>query len=191
MVINRHLFVGNRQLTQTHKLPIQPLPIGTARRISFLQQIVVDQLARAGVHQQHLTGAQTVLFDNAVGRDIQHTDLRRENQRIVARNIVPRGAQAVAVKNRPDHVAVAEQDRGRPVPGLHHRCIILVKVPFGPADVLVVVPGLRNCNHHGQRQVHPAHEQKLQRVVKHGRVGALGVHNRQHLVHIALERIRG
>ena len=129
-------------------------------------------------------------FEHDPGRiDIQHTDLRREDQITVIGDIVSGRTQTVTVKHGSYHISVAEQDRCRSVPRLHHRCMILIKIFFALAHGLVVCPWFRDRDHHGQRQIHTTHHHKFQCVVEHCRVRTGSIDNRQNFVQLSFEML--
>ena len=110
----------------------------------------------------------------------QHSHLGGKDEPFVVGDDIAAGAQAVAVQHRAHHIAVAEENGSRSVPGLHHGGVVLVKIPPPPGDGVVVAPGLRDGHHHRKGQVHAAHHQKFQGVVQHGGVGPGSVHHRKH-----------
>lgn len=177
-----HLFVGDRQVLQPDEAPVQPLAVGLAGGVGLLQLRVINDTPLDCIHQQHLPRLQPGFLHDLPGVQVQGTHLGGEDQLTVVSDIVPGGAQPVPVQHRSHGVAVGEQDGGRTIPGLHHDGVILVQVPLGPADTAVLGPGLRDGDHHREGQVHAAHDQELQGVVQHGRVGPGPVDHRVDLV---------
>ena len=180
------LDVGDLEVLQLDEVAVDPLAVRLTAGVVFLQLLVVHDFALDGVHQQHLAGAETVFDQNVLRLTGQHAHLGREDHPAVFGDVVAAGAQTVAVQHSAHHVAVGEEDGRRTVPGLQHGGVILVEVPLFLADVLVVLPGLRNGDHDGQRQVHAVHHHELEGVVQHGGVGAGGVDDGQDLVHVLL-----
>lgn len=88
------------------QIPVQPLAIGLAGGIAGFELIIPYDAALPGVHQEDLTRLQTGFFYNLVWRQLQHPHLGGENELAVAGNVVAGGPQAVAVQDRPHHVAV-------------------------------------------------------------------------------------
>ena len=121
--------------------------------------------------------------------DINRPHLRCQDHLILIRNIIPGGAQAVAVKDSPQHIPVTEYNGCRAVPWFHHGSIIPVEILHLLRHALVVSPGGRNGNHHRQRQLHAAHHHKFQSIVQHGGVRALLIDDGQYLVHLRLEKV--
>ena len=181
------LDVGDLQVLQPDQIPVDPLAVGLAAGVVFLQLLVIHDLALDGIHQQHFAGAQAVFHQNVVRGAGQHAHLRGQDHPAVLGDIVAAGAQTVAVQHRAHHVAVGEEDGGGAVPGLQHGGVILVEIALFLADVLVVLPGLGDGDHHRQGQVHAVHHHELQRVVQHGGVRAGGVDDGQDLVHVVLQ----
>ena len=62
----------------------------------------------------------------------------------------------------------------------------MVKILLVSAHESIVLPGLGNNNHHGQRQRHSVHIEEFQRVVEHGGVRSAPVHDRENLVDVVL-----
>ena len=152
--------------------------------------VVVDHLSLHRIHQQHLARMQSLLQADSGGIDIQNANLRGKDQGIVVQNHVAGRTQAVPVKHSAHDIPIGKQDGSRAVPGLHHGRIILVKIPFGLGHGFVVGPGLRNGDHHRQRQVHTAHHQKFQRIIQHGGIGAVRIDGRKHLIELIPQMLR-
>ena len=86
---------------------------------------VLEDRPPAGLHQQQLAGPESAAADG-LGRGERHgAGLRRHGHQPVAVHREGRRTKAVAVDERPDALAVAEDDRGRAVPRRQH--------PGGPA----------------------------------------------------------
>ncbi len=187
----RYLLIGHLQVGQIHQVPVQPLAVGLTAGVVRLQFLVVHQFSPHGVHQQHFSRAEPILPDNDFLGNVQHAHLAGENQPTVIGDIVPAGPQTVPVENRAHDVAVAEQDRGRAVPGLQHGGVVLVKIPLFGIHAPVVAPGLRNRHHDGQGQLHAVHQQKFQGVIQHGGVRAALVDDGQDLGHIVFQVAAG
>ena len=127
-------------------------------------KIGADQLAAA-----QTASAQYVRF-----LLIQHARLGGEYEPVIVGFHAAQRAQAVSVEHGQHAVAVEAQQRRRAVPRLHERGIIAVhRLPrrFFRAPL----PGLGHQHHAGQRQRHAVHGKELQRVVQHGRIGAVGI----------------
>ena len=182
-----HLHIGDAQLGQLHQIAVDPFAVGLAAGVELFQLLVIHHFALDGVHQQHFAGAQAVLDEDVLRGAFQHAHLGGQDHAAVLGDVVAAGAQAVAVQHRAHDVAVREEDGGGAVPRLQHGGVILVEVPLFGADVLVVLPRLRDGDHHGQGQVHAVHHHEFQRVVQHGGVRAGGVDDGQDLVHVVLQ----
>jgi len=57
----RHLDVRDLQVFQLDEVPVDPLAVGFAAGVVFLQVFVVHYFALDGIHQQHLAGAEPIL----------------------------------------------------------------------------------------------------------------------------------
>ncbi len=90
---------------------IQPLTIRLPFAVIILYGIIADQFPALCIYQQQLARVQPFLADYAFLRNIQRSDLRRENKipvPLLLSYIVARGAQTVAVKDSPQTVAVGK-----------------------------------------------------------------------------------
>ena len=152
-----HPVVGDGQVGEVDQVPVQPLPVGLPGGVGLLELVIADEPPLAGVHQQHPAGPEPGFLHHLLRRDVQHPHLGGEDEAAVRRQIVPGGAQAVAVQHRPHHIAVGKENRGRAVPGLHEDGVVLVEIPLGPGEGLVPLPGLRNGDHHRQGELHARH----------------------------------
>ena len=179
-----------RQLLDVHQVLPQPGPVGVHRSKFALDFVVADDAALSGIHQEHLAGPQTIFGHHALGRDVEHTDLRRHDHEVVGGHGVARGPQAVAVEHCADQGAVGEGDRGRSIPRLHERRVVLVEVAHGRVHVGIAAPRLWNHHQHGVRQRSPGHDQELEHVVEGGGVAAARTDHRQELLQVVAEDAR-
>ncbi len=58
----------------------------------------------------------------------------------------------------------------------------MVEILLGLAHSLVIGPGLRDGDHHRQRQIHAGHDKEFQRIVQLGGIRAGGLNAGQHLI---------
>ena len=120
--------------------------------------------------------------------NVNGTHLRGQDHIPVVRDVVPGGAKAVAVQHRSQQVSVTEHDGGRPIPWLHHGRVIVVEILHLLGHGLVMPPGCRDHDHHGQGKIHTAHHHKLQGIVQHSGIRSILVDNGEHLVHLRPEK---
>ena len=189
--VHRDLFIGNGQMIQMQQAVIQPLAVWLFPGIARLTLLVGEDALFFHVNKQHPAGLESRLFHNMRGIDVQHAHLGGQDHLVLIRNIIPGGPQTVAVKRRAGQLPVGEQDGRRSVPGLHHRRIVMVEISPLLIHESIVLPRLRNRDHHRQRQFHSIHVQKLQRVVQHGGVRTGGCDHRIDLVQILLQHAGG
>ena len=97
-------------------------------RHAQLAFLIADELMRGGIDHQQLAGTKPVLADDMLFRDRQHTGLGRQDDVPVVCLPPAQRAQPVAVKRRAQLDAVAEQHRGRAIPWLHQRRVIMIEV---------------------------------------------------------------
>ncbi|GFI69464.1 hypothetical protein IMSAG249_01287 [Lachnospiraceae bacterium] len=178
----RDSFVGNIQVMEVHQIPVQPFSVRRPGSIELFQFIIADHFSLYRIHQQHLARAEPLLHQNFRRINIQHACLGGKDQLALVGDHITGRPQAVPVKHSSHLIPVAEQDGSRTVPGFHHSGIVLIKVFFALGHSLVVRPWLGNGDHHCKGQIHAAHDQKFQRIVQHGRIGAGSIHHREYLV---------
>ncbi len=188
--IGLDLLVGYLQVSKLDQITVKPLPIGLPSGIDLLQLFIVDHLTLYSVHQKHFPRMQALLHQDLSRIDIKNPNLGGEDQRIIVRDVIPGRTKPVPVENRSHTVAVAEQNRCRSVPRLHHGRIILVEILLLLGHLLRIGPWLRDCDHHRKRQLHSAHNHELDGIVKHRRIRTGAVDGRQHLVKLTLEMLR-
>ena len=168
---------------QINHLLVEPVAVGLLGGVGVTNLVVPDDAALVGVHQQHLAGAERPGHQKLRGGDVEGARLGGEDQAVVAREVVAGGAQTVAVE-RGTHVAtVGVDDRGRAVPGLGQKRLVLVEGAACRAELVVVVPGLGQKHADGAGERPAVHDHELQHVVEDRGVGALAVDHGQRLGH--------
>jgi hypothetical protein len=156
-----------RQVVEMDEVLVQPLAIRLCGRDRPLDFLVLDNPALIRIDEEHTAGLQAALLHDLVGRDVEHAGLRGHDDEPVFRDVETRRAQAVAVEDRADLLAVGECDRGRAVPRLHQAGVILVKRAAIVVHRLMVGPRLGDHHHHRVRQRTAGEHEQLERVVEH------------------------
>jgi len=136
-----------------------------------LDLLVFDDAALLQIDQQHAAGLQAPLLDDAVLRDRQRAGLGRQDHHVVVGDQVACRAQPVAIQRGADLSAVGEGHGGRAVPGLHQGGVVFIEGAPRLVHVGVLLPGLRDHDHHGVGQGIARHDQQFQAVVEGGGVG--------------------
>ena len=155
---------------QHDALLLHPPAIGTQGDELRLHLFVVEQTPQRRVDDQHAAGLEAALRADAVTAHRERARLGREHDAIVIRHQPPRGAQPVAVEHRADLPPIRERDRGRPVPRLHQRRVVLVKrAPLG-RHRRVALPCLRHEHRHRMREWTAAKHEQLEHTVERGGV---------------------
>ncbi len=181
-------FAGQRLERDAHV--VDPLPVGLGRGELLLQLLVVDQAALVEVDQEHLAGLQAPLLHDAALVDRQHARLGGHHHEVVVGHDVARGAQAVAVQRGADRAPVGEGDRGRAVPRLEHRGVVLVERAPARVHQRVLLPRLGDHHHHRVRQRVAGHRQQFQRVVEGRGVGLALEADRVELLQVVAQHRR-
>ncbi len=163
-------FGRRRQVGQRHHVFVEPFSIRMGRGERVFQLLVVDDLALLEVDQEHLSRLEPPFPDDPFRRDLERAHFRRHDHAAVVGLDVTAGTQAVAIEDRADRLAIGERDRRRAVPRLHQAAMIAVEVFLGLRHRLVVFPRLGDEHHHGVRQAVPRAHQKLDGVIKAGRI---------------------
>ncbi len=179
-----------RQVVDVHDVLPQPLGVGPGGGQFALDFVVAHDGAARRVDEQHAAGPQPILAHDAFGRHVEHTDFRRHDDQVVVRDEVARGPQTVSVEHGADEGAVGEGNRGRPVPRLHERRVVLVEGAHGRVHVGIPAPRLGNHHQHGVGQRAARPHQELEDVVEGGGVAAAGANDRQHLGEVVAEDAR-
>ena len=109
--------------------------------------LIADELMRSGIDHQQLAGTKPVLANDMLFRDRQHTGLGRQDDMTVVCLPPAQRAQPIAVKRRAQLDAIAEQHRGRAIPWLHQRRVIMIEV-FQLARQRSMLPRMRDERGH-------------------------------------------
>ena len=147
----------------------------------------MDEAAALQIAPDHLAGADASLLDDVGRGDVEDAGLRGEDEEVVARERVARGAQAVAVEGGADVHAVGEAHGGGPVPGFHELRMIVEEAAHVAPEVVVGAPGLRHEHEHRMGQAAPAGREQFEHVVEAGGVALRLVDERQQLGEVLAE----
>ena len=111
---------------------------------------------------------------------------------VIVGDDVARRPQPIAVQRRANLAAIREGDRGRTIPWLHQRGIVLIEgAPFR-IHQRVLRPCFRDQHHHGMRKRVAARDQDLQRIVDAGGIRLPGAWDQwPHLVQVRPDELRG
>ena len=124
----RWLRRGFRKIVQRDLVLFQPFTIRLLAGERVLQLLVANYPPLIEADQEHPARLQPALFLDALWRKVQHARLRRHHEFVVVSDGVAERAQAVAIEHGAHVLAVGCQHHRRPVPGLHHAGMELVKV---------------------------------------------------------------
>jgi hypothetical protein len=183
----RRLELGERDLAV-----VEPLPVGTLGADAGLDLLVGDDASLLERGDEHLSGLEAPLPEDLLGRHLEDACLGGHDQEVVVRQAVARGPEPVAVERRADERPVGEGDRGRAVPGLDERAVVLVEGLAVGRDLRVLLPGLRDEHHHDVGKAPAPHHQELDDVVEDARVRAALLDDGPHLLDLILgEERRG
>ena len=188
--VDRDLPVRHRQILHLHQIAVQPFPVRVAPRVALLALLVGDDALLLRIHQKEPAGLQPGLLDDVLRVNVQDADLGREDQAPRVRHIVAGGPESVPVQGSSHQLAVGEKNGRRAVPGFHHGGIVVIEILLFLRHEAVVLPGLRDQHHHGQRKVHPVHGQEFQGVVQHGGIRPFPRDDRADPVHVRLQHRR-
>jgi hypothetical protein len=176
--------VGLGKLVEVDLTLLEPTSVRLPPEERPLDVLVMQQLVPFGVDDEHLARLEPPAFDHVLSWNPQGSVLRCHDDPAVLRDGVPRRTQPVPVQRGADDTAVGEGDRGRTVPGLHKRAVVLVESAALRVHQPVVLPGLGD--HHGNRmrQAPPGEVQELEGVVEGGRIALAGQDDRRELLQV-------
>ena len=179
-----------RKLLEVDQVVPEPVGVGVLGGELGLDLLVVDDATLGGVDEKDPSGMQPLFDQNLLGGNVEHADLGGHDDHVVLGDVVARGAQAVPVEHGADDGAVGERDRGRSVPRLHQRGVVLVERPPLRAHRLVVLPRFRDHHEDRVRQRPAVHDEELEHVVEGRRVRQPVARDGQHFPEVVAERIR-
>ena len=84
-----YLHVWYFKLCEPQEVPVEPFAVRPARCIAFLQLVIVYQSARCGVHQQHTSRTQPILFNYPLRLDLKRSDLGGEYKPVIICYVIP------------------------------------------------------------------------------------------------------
>ncbi len=113
----------------------------------FFGLVVAQHRAVARVDQQHLPRAQPAALDDCLRGHGHDAGFRRCRDESVGGALPAKGPESVAVERRPDHHAVAERQRGRPVPRLEPDRLVTVEIAHRRGQVAPTFPRVGNKAH--------------------------------------------
>ncbi len=177
------------QRLQRDGVLFQPLAVGLLAGDLLLQLVVLDDSLFLQVKQEHLSGLQSALADDLIGRNVEDADLGRHDDQAVLGDVVARRSQAIAVEDRADLHAVGEGDGRGAVPRLHEAAVVLVERLLLGAHQRVAGPWLGDHHHDRVRQRPARQHEQLQRVVEHRRVAAGRVDHGQDFLQVVAEQL--
>ena len=163
----------------------QPLAVRMLGGQFFLDIGIVPDLAFLGIYQQHLSGLQAALALDFGGVEVQDAHLAGHHQEAPFGNGVPSGTQAVAVQDAAGVTAVAEQQGGGAVPGLHKDGMIFIERAQVLGDGVGFVETFRHQHGYGLRQAESALGKEFQHVVQAGGIAHIGLYDGGQVTDIA------
>ena len=170
---------------------VVPLGVGLAPGDAPLDLLVLDDPTLVEVDEEQLAGREPPLSLDVLGGHGHHARLGGEHD-VTLRVLDPAaGAQPVAVEHRAGEAAVGEHDRGGPVPRLHQARVEVVEALDVGIEVAPRPVRLGHHHHHRVRDRSAAEDQQLEDVVEDRGVRAALSDDRDHLLEVIAEQIRG
>ena len=133
------------QIMDVERLVTQPIAIGLLVGVLVANLVVPDHTALRRIDLEHLAWSEAARAQDVLRLHVDGTHLGGEDDAVVARDVVARRTQAVAVERGAEDVAVREGDGGGAVPRLHEHRLVGVIGAALLGEVGVVVPGLRDA----------------------------------------------
>ena len=175
------------QVMDVERLVAQPVTIGLLVGVLVADLVVPDHAALRGIDLEHLARSEAARAKDVLRLNVDGANLGGEDDAVVARHVVARRAQAIAVERGAEDAAVREGDGGGAVPRLHEHRLVGVVGAALLGEVGVVVPGLRDHERHGTVERTAIHREELEHVVEDGGVGTLAVDDGQDLLEVMLQ----
>ena len=157
--------LGQWQIVDREHFLAKPIAVGLLVCVAVANLVVPDDASLVRVDLEHLARAEAPRLQDILGINVDRANLGRQDEPVLARDVVASRTQAVAIERGAQHAAVGERDGGRPVPRLHEHGLVSVVGAALLVDAIVVVPRLGN--HHGNGAVErtAVHRQELEHVV--------------------------
>ena len=148
----------------------EPAPVREPRRETPLDLRVLLEPEAGGVDDEHLARTEPpAAHPRAFGQG-NRAGLGRACDEPARRDGVAERPQPVPVERRADDTAVGEDERGRPVPRLDERGLVVVERALGNGLRLVVLPRGRHEHLHGVARVPPRSCEQGENIVEQPRV---------------------
>ena len=189
--LGRRLRGRRLEVVELHDVLVEPRAVGLLGRDLVLDLLVLDDPALDEVDEEDLARLQAPEALDVLRAHVEHPGLRAQDDVAVLGLHPAPGAQAVAVERGADDAAVGEGHRGRAVPRLHQARVEGVEALELVGEVVAILVGLRDHHHHRVRQRPPGEHEQLEHVVERRGVRAAGAHDRQHLLQVDAEELRG
>ena len=173
---------------QAHRVLLQPRATWPATLQVVLDHRRCQQPAGTGIHRQHIAGCETSAGDHLLRCGFCHAALRGEGDDPVACDNVAGRAQTVTVHDAGSIAAVGQHDAGRAVPRFHVHGVVFVEGPQVGVHGLDVLPGTRDQQSHGEKDIHATGQQGLQHVVEAAGIGARHRHPGTDGIHVGDQR---
>ena len=157
-----------------HEDAVSEKAVVVPRGGALLGLVVAQHRAVTRVDQQHLPRPEASAFDHCLGGHRDDAGFRRRRDEAIGRALPAQRPQSVAVERGADHDAVAERQRGRPVPWLEPDRLVAVEIAHRRGEVSASFPGVGDKAHQGLGHFPAAVDQQLESIVERRRVGSLG-----------------
>ena len=164
---------GLGQVVQVAALLAEPLPVGAGGGEAPLDFVVGDDAAFVHVDEEDAAGTDAAALLDAVWGDVQDAGFGAHDDEAVLGDGVAEGAEAVAVEDDGELLAVGGGDHGGAVPGFHEGGVEVVEVAALLGHGLVVFEGLGDHHHEALGEGAAGVEEEFEGVVEGGGV-ALG-----------------
>ncbi len=112
------------------QMAVQPFSERFCLCVSLFDLIIIDDLFLLRVDHEDLARMEPLLLHDMPLIQLQDADFGSEDHSAVIHHIISGWPQSVPVQNSTHQVPVRKYDGGRSVPWLHHRRVVLVKIPF-------------------------------------------------------------
>ena len=187
---DRLLRLRRDQLVQAADV-LDPVAKGLRRRQRVAHLAVVQQTSFFEVNGDHFAWPNAAAFDNRRLVQPHHAGLRADDQQVVVSDRVTQRPQTVAVHAGDRPAAAEAADRGRTVPGLHHRVAVAEQITMRLRHRRPLFPGVRDHQRldHWQLTGAAAHHH-LEHRVQSRRIARALLDHRQDVVDMGAQNLR-
>ena len=165
-------------LGHTHEMIVNHLPVVLPGGKVLLDLFVAEQHSSNCVNGDHLTGSQPPLLDDCLLIESIHPHFGSKAENAVIGDLVPGGAETVAVEAGPDGQTIGKDKCCRSVPRFTETGVVFEESRKLRSDFLITAPGRRHQHGHGVQNGTTRHGHDLDDIVETRGIGTARLDDR-------------